>query len=150
MSNNQISVQKTESQWPIGCELQAKKIHSSMWSTTQWQLIAFNLHPENPQESVSFLHLYRDERTEYRFNLSSSTPKLFAVLDPLNGDCEPKLLLLTAAQSVAANYMEGEHLVFSLEMPLPVQAWIEAFIGRHGELLDFGRKKRKNKRLDDK
>ena len=39
--------------------------------------------------------------------------------------------------------MDGDYLVLSNEMPLPVQAWIEAYIGRHGELLEVRRKKRK-------
>ncbi|EEY71299.1 hypothetical protein VHA_003158 [Grimontia hollisae CIP 101886] len=39
--------------------------------------------------------------------------------------------------------MDGDYLVQSVPMPLTVQAWMEAFIGRHGELLEVRKKKRK-------
>ncbi len=73
----------------------------------------------------------------------SQQPKLFLVLDSVDNDDEPNIVALTASQSVAGQYMDGDYLVLSKEMPLPVQAWMEAYIGRHGELLEQRRKKRK-------
>lgn len=89
------------------------------------------------------LQLHKDERTDYRFNLSSQQPKLFLVMDNVESGEKPAIQLLTASQSVAAQYMDGDNLVLSNDMPLAVQAWMEAFIGRHGELLEVRRKKRK-------
>ncbi|TVN11287.1 DUF3305 domain-containing protein, partial [Vibrio cholerae] len=41
-----------------------------------------------------------------------------------------------------SRYMDSDYLVLSADMPLPVQALMEAYIGRHGELLEIRRKKR--------
>ncbi|WP_441257614.1 DUF3305 domain-containing protein [Vibrio sp. Vf1514] len=137
-----LDTAKTETTWPLGCELVAHEITTGMWVTTQWQLKGFLLQADDaPYPAI--LELYRDERTDYRFNLSSQQPKLFLVLENPEEDARPNIIRLTASQSVAGQYMDGDYLVLSNEMPLPVQAWMEAFIGRHGELLEVKRKKRK-------
>ncbi|ELE2166856.1 DUF3305 domain-containing protein [Vibrio fluvialis] len=145
MSETQTSLldtEKTENIWPMGCDLVAHEITTGMWVTTQWQLKGFQLQAKDaPFPAV--LELFRDERTDYRFNLSSQQPKLFLVLENPEEDTQPKIIRLTASQSVAGQYMDGDYLVLSNEMPLPVQAWMEAFIGRNGELLEVKRKKRK-------
>ncbi|MCG9578094.1 DUF3305 domain-containing protein [Vibrio tubiashii] len=136
-------VEKSEELWPIECQLVAHEIATGLWTTTQWQLASFDLTPNQANTSVALLQLHRDERTDYRFNLSSTQPKLFLVLDNVDSDETPNIVTLTASQSVAGQYMDGDYLVLSNDMPLPVQAWMEAFIGRHGELLEQRRKKRK-------
>ena len=52
---------------------------------------------------------------------------------------------LTLSQTVAASYMDGERQVLSCPLPEALQAWVEAFIGRHGELLEARRKGKKGK-----
>lgn len=135
--------EKTEDSWAIGIKLVDHKITTGIWMTTQWQLTGFKLTPNEEVSDVCQLQLHKDERTDYRFNLSSQNPKLFLVMDNLDSDEQPKIQLMTASQSVAAKYMDGDSLVLSNDMPLPVQAWMEAFIGRHGELLEANNKKRK-------
>ncbi|NVD06683.1 DUF3305 domain-containing protein [Vibrio sp. JPW-9-11-11] len=137
------SLHKSEELWSVECLLIAHEIATGLWTTTQWQLTGFNLKPTQLSERVRVLQLHRDERTDYRFNLSSNQPKLFVVLDSVDSDQQPSIVAITASQSVAGQYMDGDYLVLSNDMPLPVQAWIEAFIGRHGELLEQRRKKRK-------
>ncbi len=135
--------EKTEDLWPIAARLQQQEIHRGIWATTQWQLIGFELTPELHTQHICQLQLYKDERTDYRFNLSSQQPKLFVVMDNPD-DSEPVVIqTVTASQTVAARYMDGDNLVLSHNMPLAIQAWIEAFIGRHGELLERKRKKYK-------
>lgn len=134
---------KNEEFWSMECGLVSHEITAGIWLTTQWQLTGFNLRPETFNERVATLQLHRDERTDYRFNLSSKQPKLFLVLDTIENDQQPNIVTLTASQGVAGQYMDGDYLVLSNDMPLPVQAWMEAFIGRHGELLETRRKKRK-------
>ncbi|EEX92377.1 hypothetical protein VIOR3934_01633 [Vibrio orientalis CIP 102891 = ATCC 33934] len=134
---------KSEELWSIDCQLVSHEIATGLWTTTQWQLTGFDLQPVELNESVALLQLHRDERTDYRFNLSSAQPKLFLVLDNVESDDQPNIVTLTASQSVAGQYMDGDYLVLSNDMPLAVQAWMEAFIGRHGELLEQRRKKRK-------
>ncbi len=141
--DNQKKYEKTEDSWPIGIELLEHEIATGLWVTTQWQLTGFNLTTNEETPDVCLLQLHRDERTDYRFNLSSQNPKLFLVMDNLDSGDKPTIQLITASQAVAARYMDGDNLVLSNEMPLPVQAWMEAFIGRHGEMLEVKRKKRK-------
>lgn len=135
-------LEKNEQIWSIECDLVSHEISTGIWVTTQWQLAGFNLSPDKVNERVTALQLHRDERTDYRFNLSSQQPKLFLILDNVEEDSQPNIVSLTASQSVAGQYMDGDYLVLSNDMPLPVQAWMEAFIGRHGELLEQRRKKR--------
>ncbi|MDF2152211.1 DUF3305 domain-containing protein [Vibrio sp. CAU 1672] len=146
MSNHESNTHlhhKSEQLWPMACELVEQHISRGVWAITQWQLNGFNLSPQDDTENRCLLELYRDERTDYRFNLSSQQPKLFLVMENNDTDEMPNLLLLTASQNVAGQYMDGDYLVLSAGMPLPVQAWMEAFIGRNGELLEVRRKKRK-------
>lgn len=140
-------IEKTESVWHIECQLLPERIVKKLWSTTQWQLQGFNTRPERLNKSVGLLELHRDERTDYRFNLNSQVPKLFVVLENLDDSAEedhqPNIVALTASQSVAGQYMDGDYLVLSEDMPLAIQAWMEAYLGRHGELIEVRRKKRK-------
>lgn len=149
-SNSQTpTVEKTESIWHIECQLISEHIVKKLWTTTQWKLQGFNTRPEQLQSNVGLLELHRDERTDYRFNLNSQIPKLFVVLENLDDESSeesvvvPNIVTLTASQSVAGQYMDGDYLVLSDDMPLAVQAWMEAYIGRHGELIEVRRKKRK-------
>ena len=135
--------EKTEAAWPIGVQRIEKEIKTGIWVTTQWELRGFELSPEDDAPDVCLLQLHKDERTDYRFNLSSQQPKLFLVMDNVDSGVKPVIQLLTASQLVAGQYMDGDNQVLSYDIPLPVQAWMEAFIGRHGELLEARRKKRK-------
>ncbi len=134
---------KTEDLWQIAAKLQPYEVRGGIWTTTQWQLTGFELNPSQNAHNICQLQLYRDERTDYRFNLSSQQPKLFLVMDHPECDAPPVIQTVTASQTVAARYMDGDNLVLSNNMPFAVQAWIEAFIGRHGELLELKRKKYK-------
>ncbi|MCG9631049.1 DUF3305 domain-containing protein [Vibrio sp. Isolate30] len=134
--------EKTETSWSIGVHRVEKEIKTGMWTTTQWELAGFDLSPNSDTKDVCLLQLHKDERTDYRFNLSSQQPKLFLVMDNVDSGV-PVIQLLTASQTVAGQYMDGDNQVLSFDMPLAVQAWMEAFIGRHGELLETRRKKRK-------
>ncbi|MGC9421595.1 DUF3305 domain-containing protein [Vibrio sp.] len=133
---------KTDSQWPIRCQLELQEVQVGRWITAQWQLVGFDLAPTASDMAWLTLQLFRDERTDYRFNLSSREPKLFVILENLT-EPEAKLVRLTAAQNVAARYMDSDYIVLSAPMPLAVQAWMEAYIGREGELLACQTKKRK-------
>lgn len=135
-----MSLEKSENLWTIECQLESHNVGEGRWVTQQWEWKSVDLKPTKANPLTLALELYKDERTDYRFNLSSVQPKLFLALENLD-TLEP--VKLTASQSVAASYLDGDYLVLSIEMPLPIQAWMEAFIGRHGELLEQKRKKRK-------
>ena len=89
------------------------------------------------------LTLFRDERGDYRFNLSSGSPRLFVTGSRVDSGFVADGL--TLSQTVAAAYMDGEQQVLSCPLPEALQAWVEAFIGRHGELLEARRKGKKGK-----
>jgi len=145
-------IRKDESVWPIGFRLISEEKKVGRWSTLSWSIEDVTLYEKTHKSAhqtevdayVLPLELYRDERTDYRFNLSSQDPHLFIVCEEENEQLSP--LLMTAAQSVASSYMDGDYQVLHIKTPLPVQAWMEAFIGRHGELIEFKRKRCKNKK----
>ncbi|MFA0410368.1 DUF3305 domain-containing protein, partial [Vibrio splendidus] len=96
--------EKTEAAWPIGVRRIEKEIKTGIWVTTQWELTGFELSPEDDAQDVCLLQLHKDERTDYRFNLSSQQPKLFLVMDNVDSGVKPVIQLLTASQTVAGQY----------------------------------------------
>lgn len=145
-------LEKDESSWPIAFHLCSEEKQIGRWTSLSWSIDGVELYDQNQTEGdVSegtryerVLTLYRDERTDYRFNLSSQDPHLFIVCEENNEQLSP--LLISAAQSVASSYMDGDYQVLHIKMPLPVQAWMEAFIGRHGELIEFKKKRCKDRK----
>ncbi|WAG14473.1 DUF3305 domain-containing protein [Aeromonas hydrophila] len=129
-------------------QLELKAIDSQVgrWQSRRFEIAA--LHPAEPETAGALpLTLFRDERGDYRFNLSSGSPRLF-VTGSVTGSCVDNGFVadgLTLSQTVAAAYMDGERQVLSCPLPEALQAWVEAFIGRHGELLEARRKGKKGK-----
>lgn len=109
------------------------------FTTTQWRVSA--LEPGDGGPHVLDLQLYMTERTAYRHNLSAGHPNLFVRCEERDGAARPDAL--TASQEVAAGWMDGDRLVLETAMPLAVQLWIEAYLARHGEAPDEGRKKKR-------
>jgi hypothetical protein len=141
------TITKSDTVWPLHIELTPVERKVGRWIEHTVDIGALVLNSEqlthlNGYHEIS-LELYKDERTDYRFNLSSADPKLFIVLEQLDTIETPNLITVTASQTAIGNYLDGDYLVLSTPLPLPIQAWMEAFIGRHGELLELGRKKRK-------
>ncbi|WP_027961859.1 DUF3305 domain-containing protein [Halomonas halodenitrificans] len=87
------------------------------------------------------LQLTMTERAAYRFNLTSATPRLFVRCGDAGESPHPSAI--TASQDVAASWMDGEQQVLEAAMPLAVQAWLEAYLSRHGEAPEEGRKKKR-------
>ena len=99
------------------------------------------LEPGDQGPSVVTLVLSLTERAAYRFNLQAAAPRLF--IRAGHSDGEPHIDAVTASQDVAANWMDGEHRVLATEMPLAIQAWIEAYLVAHGDAPIEGRKKKR-------
>lgn len=109
------------------------------WDTVRWDLV--NLKAPRKKEEVSDqfyslrLFLFKDERTDYRFNLSSNNPSLFFIFEfDENSIIQP--FKVTASQSCAAGFMDSDYHVITISMPLALQVWMEAYIGKYGELPD--------------
>ncbi|PKH04673.1 DUF3305 domain-containing protein [Moritella sp. Urea-trap-13] len=151
-------LEKDESSWPIAFSLRSEEKQVGRWTTLSWSIEDVELYQQVPVITATedssragstthyekTLFLYRDERTDYRFNLSSQDPHLFIVCEVADEQFSP--LLITAAQSVASSYMDGDYQVLHIQMPLPIQAWMEAFIGRNGELIEFKKKRCKDRK----
>jgi hypothetical protein len=102
-----MTIEKTEQRWPIECRVEAKQVQSGRWSVTQWDLQALDTHPKQESDWVLPLDLFRDERTDYRFNLSSQQPKLFLAAEEQDDQLTP--VSLTASQTIAGNFLDGDY-----------------------------------------
>lgn len=107
--------------------------------STRWRII--DLAPGDGGPHVLELQLFLTERAAYRFNLGAGTPRLFLRCGQAGDRPEPSAL--TASQDVAAAWLDGEHQVLDIEMPLAIQLWLEAYLARHGEAPEEGRKKKR-------
>lgn len=155
-------MQKTSNQWPLVCQFVEEITLVGRWQSEQWlwQDIFLSLTDAQRDLSLEYLHLvesssprtaqslavlelFKDERTDYRFNLSSGQPKLFFALSFNDTNSLPKPVQITASQAVAACYMDTDYLVLSMDMPLAIQAWMEAYMTKHGELIEVKKKKYK-------
>ncbi|GAL03652.1 DUF3305 domain-containing protein [Photobacterium aphoticum] len=147
---------KDEAVWPIAFRLVSEEKQIGRWTTLSWSIEDVCLYDEDQQDFLAEkeggyclpLQLHMHERSDYRFNLSSRDPHLFIVCVEENETLSP--LLITAAQGLASGYMDGDYQVLHIKTPIQVQAWMEAYIGRHGELLEFRKKRCKDKNKDKK
>ena len=146
----ELELKKNEHVWPINFRLQAEERQVGRWTTHAWTIEDICLYEEDLAVDMTIadigagnymmpLELFRDERMEYRFNLNSQSPHLFFICAEEDEQLKP--VLVTAAQGVAARYMDGDYMVLHIDIPLAIQAWMEAFLGRHGELFEFKRKR---------
>ncbi|MGL4249118.1 MAG: DUF3305 domain-containing protein [Aeromonas sp.] len=145
-----VIVQETTNTLPpqrwLQLELKAIDSQIGRWQSRRFEIVA--LHPAEPEAAGALpLTLFRDERGDYRFNLSSGSPRLFVTGSVTGSRVDSGFVAdgLTLSQTVAAAYMDGERQVLSCPLPEALQAWVEAFIGRHGELLEARRKGKKGK-----
>ncbi|HGY5246119.1 TPA: DUF3305 domain-containing protein [Aeromonas salmonicida subsp. pectinolytica] len=145
-----VTVQDTNNTLPpqrwLQLELKAIDSQVGRWQSRRFEIAA--LHPAQPEAVGALpLTLFRDERGDYRFNLSSGSPRLFVTGTVTGSRVDNGFVAdgLTLSQTVAAAYMDGERQVLSCPLPEALQAWVEAFIGRHGELLEARRKGKKGK-----
>ena len=109
------------------------------FTVLQWRISDFE--PGDRGPTTLGLQLYMTERVAYRHNLNADRPRLFVRCEERSDAAFADAI--TASQEVAAGWMDGERLVLDVAMPLAIQAWIEAYLVRHGEGVDPGRKKKR-------
>ena len=109
------------------------------FTLTQWEVTALTPGDDGPY--TLGLQLYMTERAAYRHNLRAERPRLFVRCEERDDIVFPDAL--SASQEVAAGWMDGERLVLDAAMPLAIQVWLEAYLARHGEGDDAGRKKKR-------
>ena len=125
---------------PISITLVAEPKQVKQFTLTQWRIAELTLGDQGA--NVLNLQLSMTERAAYRFNLTSTAPRLF-VRAGFTGQA-PKPDAITASQDVAAGWMDGEQQVLEAPMPIAIQVWIENYLARHGEApMEIRKKKRK-------
>lgn len=136
---------KNTNHWPLQVKLGSEEVTTGMWESIRWSIedLLPASEPLNEGYQPLVLELFKDERTAYRFNLNSESPRLFILCDEDDVDELLTPVHITASQDEASSYMDGEHQVLSCEMPAAIQCWIDTFLGIHGELVDEGRKKKR-------
>ncbi|WP_163557181.1 DUF3305 domain-containing protein [Halomonas sp. NO4] len=124
---------------PLSFALAGESQRIKGFATTRWRIV--DLAPGDGGPWVLSLQLYLTERAAYRFNLTGGSPRLFVRA----GDAgeTPRPTAISASQDVAAAWLDGEQQVLEVAMPLAIQAWVEAYLARHGEAPDEGRKKKR-------
>ncbi|MGO2240437.1 MAG: DUF3305 domain-containing protein [Halomonas sp.] len=124
----------------ISITLVAEAKQVKRFTLTQWRIAELALGDQGP--IALQLQLSMTERAAYRFNLTSSAPRLF-VRAGFTGQA-PQPDAITASQDVAAGWMDGEQQVLEALMPMAIQIWIENYLARHGEApVEVRKKKRK-------
>ncbi len=124
---------------PLSFALVGESQRIKGFTATRWRIVELRLDDSGPWTLE--LQLYLTERAAYRFNLSGGVPRLFVRA----GDAgeRPRPSAITASQDVAAAWLDGEQQVLEVAMPLAIQAWLEAYLARHGEAPDAGRNKKR-------
>lgn len=121
--------------WPLWVRLEKSVSLSRGWQSIHWQVAEVSHQPlQHPDACPMPLQLYRDERSAYRFNLSSQAPKLFVICEECEETMRPRII--SACQDQAADYMDAGQPVLDIPMPAAIHAWIEAFMAHHGEWVD--------------
>jgi hypothetical protein len=119
----------------------------SPWADDKWEAIGVTAgSADDPEPAVTLiyekkgvrrflnsgftLHLYVDECESYYHNLMSPTPRCYIVADPDdNGAPTPVLISLSFDEAHA--YLEGEEIVYAVDIPAEFYRWCEAFVLQH-------------------
>jgi len=76
------------------------------------------------------LELFVDECESYYYNLISSTPRCFIVAEENDNDV-PTPFLVSLSFDAAHSYLEGNEIVYAVDLPPELYRWSEAFILNH-------------------
>lgn len=86
--------------------------------------------------------LYIDECESYYHNLISPTPRCYVVADYV--DELPVPILVSLSFDEAQAYLEGEQIVYAVDIPAELYTWSEAFVLSH-----YVPEKKKKRKLKD-
>jgi len=76
------------------------------------------------------LELFADECESYYYNLMSPTPRCFIIAQQ-NEDDVPVPFLVSLSYDAAHSYLEGDEIVYAVDLPPELYRWSEAFILNH-------------------
>ncbi|MCU7818362.1 MAG: DUF3305 domain-containing protein [gamma proteobacterium symbiont of Lucinoma myriamae] len=76
------------------------------------------------------LELFADECESYYYNLMSSTSRCFIIVQQ-NEEDVPVPFLVSLSYDAAHSYLEGDEIVYAVDLPPELYRWSEAFILNH-------------------
>lgn len=89
------------------------------------------------------LELHRTDCESYKYNLSTRSPSVFVVMEPVTGEIPWRVHLATASAYEGESYLTSdEMLVEAVPMPEEIQAWVQAFADAHFDPEPFRKRKR--------
>lgn len=77
-----------------------------------------------------YIQLYVDECESYYHNLMVPSPRCFVVAEPDENEV-PVPFLITLSFDEAQAYLEGDEVVYSVDIPPELYRWSEAFVLAH-------------------
>lgn len=145
--------------FPVSVIMQRSPSSVSAWSDYYWEAVGIAVmsnedrvanQPKLIHESGDIkqylypgykVRLYVDECESYYHNLMSPTPRCYVVARP-DEDDTPVPFLVTLSFDEAHAYLEGDELVFDVDIPPELYRWTEDFVLVHY----VAEKKKKRKR----
>lgn len=122
---------------------------SSPWADNQWEVVGVSVGSVQAEPGIRWavkifeqgeVHRYRvsgfkiqlhaDECESYYHNLMSATPRCFVIADSDEGE-RPVPFLVSLSFDEAHAYLEGEEVVFAVDIPPELYRWSEAFVLTH-------------------
>jgi len=156
---------------PLGVVIERREIEHA-WASESWRAVAVipGAGPVDAPRPLGnwpggarfhaatlTLSLYRGETEGYRLNLADQEPRVYVVMrlgddDAGDGDESwPRPELVTVCPFEAQDYLDanGDDLIDTVSMPLPVAVWVRDFVDRHHVDVPFKKRKRKRWHGDD-
>ena len=97
-----------------------------------WSVLAVDGEAARFYAGAADLTLYRTETGQYRDNLASGAPSLWAALRPTGGEPPFRLVAVTADPAEGESFTQaGDDLVGAVPMPTAVRDMLEAFVVEH-------------------
>jgi len=122
-----------------------RRASSNQWIDYQWEAVGMSVgnRSENSERKVVvvveedefsrllyegfYIRLYKDECESYYHNLMSPQPRCFVVADP-DDDGQPIPFLLSLSFDEANAYLEGDQVVYAVDIPPELYRWCEAYV----------------------
>lgn len=107
-------------------------VFAGVAEATPWTLLNADAECATFYAGPAEIALYRSDCGNYRDNLATAEPKLWAVLRPTGGDPAFAIVTVTADPSEGeALATSGTDLVEALPMPAPIRAALNEFLAEH-------------------
>lgn len=126
-----------------------RKPSSNPWLEATWRASAITISDvqRNASENLQCIHshndvkrylfaglhiqLFKDECESYYHNLSAPVPRCYVIAHQESEDTAPKPFLISMSFDEAHAYLEGEDVIYDVDVPAELYRWTEAFLLKH-------------------